>query len=502
MKKWLIFIIFLSFSFSLFSDLAKYVPSFTNVYVEMKNPGSLFKYIGEKDSKFLDEIKGLKIDTSDSISYFLLSPSSYGVIAHLVNNSLPQGILLEEKYKNLKIYHLKKSLKRLNYAVRFKNLVFLTSDISTSQRIIETIKGSTKLSEKKEYKKALEENGKGLLFAFFNLKSIINSFSPFLSLLTSGNSQKGLNELFQLMQKENVKRIKEKLQELDFSFFNINLKKDGIFYKNVIYFKKKQLIPMEKLTYFSLIPEESFFAMDILTKMDNEKGIIDFYRKIEEKSQSLSEENKKKLKEMKERTLGFQKKIKDSIYPEICMSLILSDEKLPYVLFAGKVKDKKVLEGIIGSPQKVFPDFLSSSRKWKIQNIPDSEYLSERIKGLKIKIPEREQEIKLFYTIGKEIFLVSIGNDEKGIKKGIEVIKGKENNLENLPEVLSLFKPFPKKVSAKFYLSPSIVLSKIKPVPISRKGLCGVMYSKEEKIIVEGEWDKKSFSSLFSEFSK
>ncbi|NOZ64715.1 MAG: DUF3352 domain-containing protein [Caldiserica bacterium] len=504
MKRILVVALVVFLAFPLFSDLAKYVPSSLHIYSEAKNLQYAVDYSGKKDFRFLDTLQKANIDTTKPIAYYYLSlPDSYGLTAYLKSRNLPEDFVSSqaEEYQGIKILSVKTPWKGLRYALRYKHLLILTSDIPTAREIIKVIREGGSLSQRKEYQKALKEYGGGAFIAFVDLKALIKNFSPFLGLISQGISQKSTDALTGLIAKVNIKRAQEKLKELDYVFLNINLGKEGILVKKVVYFQKLQALPAQKLNYFSFLPAESILGVDFIVDFQDAEEINNFYQELEKEGASLSQEDKEKLTEMKKATLEFWGKIKEAIYPEIGLSASMEDEGGPSVLVVGKVKKEDILKELI-NPQAIFSLSNFPADKLQLQKLPETDYLGEKIKGYEITLPEKSaqaiQKIKVFLILDNKFFLLSVGKDDTAIKNGYKIIKKGGKSLNDAPQVAYIFKSLPSKVSAKIYFSPARIIAMVAKQPFPPKGLGGVIYAKDNKVITEIKWDKEMLSSILA----
>lgn len=505
MKKVLMAALAAFLAFPLFADLAKYVPSSLHIYSEAKNLQYAVDYAGKKDSRFLATLQKANIDTTKPIAYYYLSlPDSYGLTAYVKSRNLPEDFVSSqaEEYQGIKILSVKTPLKGLRYALRYKHLLILTSDIPAAREIIKVIREGGSLSQRKEYQKALKEFGGGAFIAFVDLKALVKNFSPFLGLISQGISQKSTDALTGLIAKTNVERAKEKLKELDYVFLNVNLGKEGIRVKKVVYFQKLQDLPAQELDYFSYLPPESIFGMDFIVDFRDTEEINNFYQELEKEGASLSQEDKEKLTEMKKATLEFWEKIKEAIYPEIGLSASMEEEGVPSVLVVGKVKKEGTLKELVESPRKIFPLSNIPADKLQLQKLPETDYLGEKIKGYEITLPENPsktpQKIKVFFILSKKFFLLSVGKDDTAIKNGYKIIKKGSKSLNDMPQVAYIFKSLPSRVSAKIYFSPARVITMITKQPFPPKGMGGVIYARDNKVITEIKWDKELLSAIFA----
>ncbi|GEM_PF-6139259 len=505
MKKILGVALVVFLSLPLFADLAEYVPSSLHVYSEAKNLQYAVDYAGKKDSRFIATLQKVNIDTTKPIAYYYLSlPDSYGLTAYLKGKTLPEDFVSSqaEEYQGIKILSLKTPLKGLRYALRYKRLLILTSDIPTARDIIKVIREGGSLSQRKEYHKALKEFGGGEFIAFIDLKALVKNFSPFLNLISQGISQKSTGALTDLIAKVNIRKAKEKLQELDYVFLNVNLGKEGILVKKVVYFQRLQDLPAQKLDYFSLLPRESIFGADFLLDFQNTEEINKFYQELEKEGASLSQEDKDKLAEMKKSTLEFREKIKESMYPEVGISGSMGEDGFPSVLVVGRVKKEESFKELVESPRKFSPLANIPADKLQVQKLPEVDYLGEKIKGYEITLPEKTarapQKIKVFLILNGKFFLLSVGKDNAAIKNGYKIIKKGGESLQDSPQVAHIFKSLPSRVSAKIYFSPAQIISMITKRPFPSRGLGGVIYARDNKIITEIRCDKEMLSSIFA----
>ena len=201
---------------------------------------------------------------------------------------------------------------------------------------------------------------------------------------------------------------------------------------------------------------------------------------------------------MESTTLEFWKRLKESIYPELGISASIGKEEFPSLLVVSKIKEKKFFKDIINSPEEFLSPFNLFSEELQIQALPDTDYMGEKIKGFELKIPGRGEKIKIFLMFVDEYFLVNVGKDNAGIKKGYGTIKREEKNLNHLPHVLSMFESFPSNVSVKFYISPAQIFSLVTGKTFHAEGIGGVVYPCGNTIISEAKWRKELLSLFLS----